>query len=99
MKAMMGAAKGGWGRNGRTAVHVKQGDLSGASRDSLGPSGVEAAAPQQPWPMVRVGATGRDALTDAPQTLHNPTGVRASIVAQKRGNTRGAKGRRKVEAR
>jgi len=51
--------QGGWGRNGRKAVHVKQGDLCGEE--------------------CRIG-------------------VRALIVALKRGNARGAKGCRKVDA-
>ncbi len=89
---------GGWGRNGRTAVHVNAGRSVGTSRSSLGTSGGRAAAPQQSWPVVRVGATGRDELTDATQEMRDPIGVRASIVASKRGNARGAKGRRKVDA-
>jgi hypothetical protein len=36
-------------------------------------------------------------MAKSPKT--RPTGVRASIVAEKRGNARGAKGRRKVEAK
>src|SRR5216684_301212 len=50
---------------------------------------------------------GRDKQGDPPGTERcswpsgpksRPAGVRASIVARKRGNARGAKGRRKVEA-
>ena len=92
-----GAAKGGWRRNGRKVLHVKQRDLSGTGRGKAGTkwrTGV--ATPQQAWPSVRVGAEGSKP-TGANQRLPDPTGVRASIVAMKRGNARGAKGRRKVD--
>ena len=48
-------------------------------------------------PAARVGADGSEP-TDVSQDQHGPTGVRASVVARKRGNARGAKGRRKVDA-
>ena len=72
---------GGWGRNGRTALHVNAGRSVGTSRSSLGEGGGGAAAPQQSWPVVRVGATGRHELSDTTQAPRDPAGVRASIVS------------------